>query len=116
MCKKLNIQVLGVVENMSFFVDPAGQRHHIFGQGGGQKIADYAGAPLLAQIPLDPGVRQWGDDGTPIVQAEPDNASSRAFAELAERLSIKIALDAFERAGGQRAPDTSGPRRLKIMR
>jgi ATP-binding protein involved in chromosome partitioning len=116
MCKKLNVQVLGVVENMSFFVDPSGQRHAIFGEGGGQKIADFAEAPLLAQIPLDPNVRQWGDDGTPIVQAAPDHVSSKAFVELAERLSVNIALDAFERAGGQRAPDTSGPRRLKIVR
>jgi ATP-binding protein involved in chromosome partitioning len=116
MCKKLNVQVLGVVENMSYFVDPSGQRHHIFGEGGGQKIADFAEAPLLAQIPLDPNVRQWGDDGTPIVQALPDHVSSRAFVELAERLSVNIALEAFERAGGQKAPDTSGPRRLKIVR
>jgi ATP-binding protein involved in chromosome partitioning len=116
MCKKLNVQVLGVVENMSYFVDPSGLRHHIFGEGGGQKIADFAGAPLLAQIPLDSSVRQWGDDGTPIVQAMPDHVSSRGFVELAERLSLKIALEAFERAGGQRAPDTSGPRRLKIVR
>jgi ATP-binding protein involved in chromosome partitioning len=116
MCKKLNVQVLGVVENMSFFVDPSGQRHHIFGEGGGHKIAEFAGAPLLAQIPLDPNVRQWGDDGTPIVQALPEHVSSRAFVELAERLSVNIAIDAFERAGGHKAPDTSGPRRLKIVR
>jgi ATP-binding protein involved in chromosome partitioning len=116
MCKKLNVKVLGVVENMSFFVDPSGQKHNIFGEGGGQKIADFADAPLLAQIPLDSSVRQWGDDGTPIVQAAPEHVSSRAFVQLAERLSVKIALEAFERAGGQRAPDTSGPRRLKIVR
>jgi ATP-binding protein involved in chromosome partitioning len=116
MCKKLNVHVLGVVENMSYFVDPAGLRHHIFGEGGGHKIAEFAGAPLLAQIPLDANVRQWGDDGTPIVQAAPDHVCSRAFVELAERLSVNIAIDAFERAGGQRAPDTSGPRRLKIVR
>ncbi|MET0389224.1 MAG: Mrp/NBP35 family ATP-binding protein [Polyangiales bacterium] len=116
MCKKLNLPLLGVIENMSYFVDPSGQRHAIFGEGGGQKVAEFAGVPLLAQIPLDPTVRQWGDDGTPIVQAAPDHPSSRAFVALAEELSIRIALDAFERTGGQRAPDTSGPRRLKILR
>jgi ATP-binding protein involved in chromosome partitioning len=116
MCKKLNVPLLGVVENMSYFVDPTGQKHAIFGEGGGQKIAEFAGAPLLAQIPLDPTVRQWGDDGTPLVQAAPDHPTSRAFLELAERLTVNIALDAFERSGGQRAPDTSGPRRLKIVR
>jgi ATP-binding protein involved in chromosome partitioning len=116
MCKKLNIPILGVIENMSYFVDPTGQRHAIFGTGGGQKIADFAEAPLLAQIPLDPTVRQWGDDGTPIVQAQPDHPTSQAFQQLAEQLSLRIAKDAFERAGGERAPDTEGPRRLKILR
>jgi ATP-binding protein involved in chromosome partitioning len=105
-----------VVENMSYFVDPAGNRHAIFGTGGGQRIAEFAGAPLLAQIPLDPSVRQWGDDGTPIVQAEPDHPTAHAFMALAEELSVRIAKDAFERAGGERAPDTEGPRRLKILR
>jgi ATP-binding protein involved in chromosome partitioning len=116
MCKKLNIPLLGVVENMSFFVDPSGQRHAIFGEGGGQKIAEFAEAPLLAQIPLDPLVRQWGDDGTPIVQAAPEHPTSRAFTELAERLSLRIAEDAFARGGGEKAPETEGPRRLKILR
>jgi len=116
MCKKLNIPLLGVVENMSYFVDPSGQRHHIFGEGGGQKVADFAEVPLLVQVPLDPEVRQWGDDGTPIVHSAPEHPAALAFRSLAEALSIRIALDAFERAGGQRAPDTSGPRRLKIVR
>lgn len=116
MCKKLNVPLLGVVENMSYFVDPSGQRHHIFGEGGGKKIAEFAGVPLLAQVPLDPSVRQWGDDGTPIVQAAPEHTTAKAFSALAESLSLKIAQDAFERAGGQRAPDTSAPRRLKILR
>ena len=116
MCKKLNIPVLGVVENMSYFIDPSGQRHAIFGSGGGAKIAEFAEAPLLAQIPLDPTVRQWGDDGTPIVQAAPDHPVALAFGALAEQLSQRIAREAFERAGGERAPDTEGPRRLKILR
>ncbi|HKU42208.1 MAG TPA: Mrp/NBP35 family ATP-binding protein [Polyangiales bacterium] len=115
MCKKLNIPILGVIENMSFFVDPSGTRHDIFGTGGGQKIADFAEAPLLGQVPLDPQVRQWGDDGTPIVHAAPNHPSAQAFAQLAEALSVRIARDAFERAG-EKAPDTEGPRRLKILR
>ena len=71
---------------------------------------------LSGQIPLDPVVRQWGDDGTPIVQAEPGHPTARAFTALAESLSLRIARDAFERAGGEKAPETGGPRRLKIMR
>ena len=74
MCKKVNIPILGVVENMSWFIDTAGVRHELFGKGGGQAVADFAEAPLLGQIPLDPTVREWGDKGTPVVQAAPESA------------------------------------------
>ncbi len=116
MCKKLNIPILGVVENMSFFVDSAGVRHELFGAGGGQKIADYAHAPLLGQIPLHPGVREHGDAGTPVVQAAPEHEASKALTAVAELLAERIALDSFVRGGGQHAPDSKGPRRLRIMR
>jgi ATP-binding protein involved in chromosome partitioning len=116
MCKKLNLQVLGVVENMSFFIDSAGVRHEIFGTGGGQKIAEYAGAELLGQIPLDPHVRQGGDAGTPIVHSDPSHVCSQAFMQVADSLCEKIAFDAFVRGGGKKAPDEAGPRRLKILR
>ena len=53
MCEKVNISVLGVVENMSFFMDPAGIKHELFGKGGGQAVADFAKAPLLGQIPIE---------------------------------------------------------------
>jgi ATP-binding protein involved in chromosome partitioning len=116
MCKKLNLPMLGVIENMSYFVDPAGNKHEIFGSGGGQKVAEFAEAPLLGQIPLEPSVRQWGDDGTPIVHAVPEHPAAKAFIRIAEALSTRIARDAFARSGGEKAPDTQGPRRLKIMR
>lgn len=72
MAQKVGIALLGVVENESYFVcDGCDKRHHIFGSGGGQKIADFADAPLLGQIPIDPAIREWGDVGTPVVQAAP---------------------------------------------
>jgi ATP-binding protein involved in chromosome partitioning len=116
MCKKLNIPILGVVENMSFFIDSAGVRHELFGAGGGKKIAEFADAPLLAQIPLHPSVREHGDGGTPIVQAAPDHPASQAFATMAETLAERIALESFVRGGGHKAPDSKAQRRLKIMR
>src|SRR5215469_1875491 len=82
MCAKVNIPVLGVVENMSWFVDSAE-------------------APLLGQVPLDPSVREWGDKGTPVVQAAPQGEASKAFAAIAERV-----LEACESAG---AEDDAGP-------
>ncbi|MGO9839399.1 MAG: Mrp/NBP35 family ATP-binding protein [Polyangiaceae bacterium] len=101
MCKKVNIPVLGVVENMSWFVDSAGVRHELFGKGGGQAVADFAEAPLLGQVPLDPSVREWGDKGTPVVQAAPASDIAKAFAAVAERV-----VDVCEAAHGD---DDAGP-------
>ncbi len=86
MCKKVNIPILGVVENMSWFVDSAGVRHELFGKGGGAAVAEFAGAPLLGQVPLDPSVREWGDKGTPVVQAAPASSVAQAFVAVAERV------------------------------
>lgn len=116
MCKKLNIPVLGVLENMSYFVDSAGVRHELFGKGGGEKIAEFAGAPLLGQVPLHPAVRESGDGGMPIVQADPNNEAARAFTAVAAALAERIAVEAFQRGGGKKAPDAKGQRRLTIMR
>ncbi|MCB9604769.1 MAG: Mrp/NBP35 family ATP-binding protein, partial [Sandaracinus sp.] len=116
LCQKLNLPILGVVENMSFFVDSAGVKHEIFGSGGGQKVAEYAKAPLLAQIPMDTGVREWGDKGTPVAQAAPESAPGQAFGELAEKLADQIAVTHFQRGGGDKAPKAEGPKRLKILR
>ena len=86
MCQKVNIPILGVVENMSFFIDPAGLKHELFGKGGGQAVADFAHAPLLGQVPIDQSVREWGDKGTPVVQAAPESSVALAFIAIAERL------------------------------
>ncbi len=86
MCTKVNIPILGVVENMSYFIDTAGVRHELFGAGGGQAIADFAQAPLLGQLAIDPSVREWGDKGTPVVKASPSGVVSQSFKAIAERL------------------------------
>jgi len=97
MAVKVGIPVLGVVENESYFVcDGCSKRHEIFGSGGGQKVADFAEAPLLGQIPIEVAVREWGDAGTPIAEAAPSSASAKAFAAVAERL--------VERLGALAAP------------
>ena len=101
MCRKVNIPILGVVENMSWFIDSAGVRHELFGRGGGEAVAAFAEAPLLGQIPLDPMVREWGDKGTPVVQAAPSSEVSTAFSAIAERV-----VDCCEKA---RAADGGVP-------
>ena len=118
MCQKVNIPVLGVVENMSFFIDSAGVRHEIFGKGGGQAIADFASAPLLGQVAIDQSVREWGDKGTPIVQAAPDSEAAKSFTKIAEALVERVAQteDAqsagptIDRSGG------SGKKKLPVVR
>lgn len=91
MAQKVGIPVLGVVENESYFVcDGCSRKHEIFGSGGGAKVAAMAKAPLLGQVPLDPAVRQAGDDGTPVVQAAPGSITARAFVAIAEQLFTSI--------------------------
>lgn len=116
MCRKLALPILGVIENMSYFIDSAGVRHEIFGRGGGQKIADFAQAPLLGQIPIVPSVRAQGDAGLPIVEAEPGSEVAGVFLDVAQALVEKVLRDHFARGGGQRLPAGKGPTRLKILR
>ncbi|MDP9035299.1 MAG: Mrp/NBP35 family ATP-binding protein [Myxococcota bacterium] len=119
MCKKLNIPVLGIIENMSWFVDSAGVRHELFGKGGGQAVADFAEAPLLGQVPLDPVVREWGDKGTPVVQAAPSSDASRAFVAAAERVVDRCELAHGDDDAGptiDRSGGTGGKKRLPVAR
>lgn len=108
MCKKVNIPVLGVVENMSYFVDSAGVRHEIFGKGGGQAVADFAEAPLLGQVAIDQKVREAGDAGVPIVQGLPDNATAQSFVKIAEALVERCEKSADANANAPPVIDRSG--------
>jgi ATP-binding protein involved in chromosome partitioning len=79
--------VLGIVENMAAFTDPAsGARVAFFGEGGGQRLADEVGVPLLGSVALVPGLAALADQGEPIVVAEPDSAAARALMAIAERV------------------------------
>src|SRR3989454_529858 len=92
MFQKLNVPLLGVVENMSHFVAPdTGRRYDIFGEGGGRRLADEYGIPLLAQIPLDPETRVGGDEGSPIALRRPDSQQAKVFRDLA--LAVRSRLD-----------------------
>ncbi len=80
MNQKVGIVNLGVVENYSYFVcDNCQTRHELFGAGGGAKVATFADAPLLGQLPMHPLVRQWSDAGMPVVQAAPESPAAQAF-------------------------------------
>jgi len=84
--RKLKLTVRGVVENMSWFTGDDGRRYTLFGAGGGQQLAGELGVPLLAQVPLVPALRQGGDDGVPVVVAEPAGEVAGVFDELARTI------------------------------
>ena len=84
--RKLKLSVRGVIENMSWFIGDDGTRYELFGQGGGQSLADDLGVPLLGQVPLVPALRQGGDAGMPVAVADPGGEAAAVFAALADRL------------------------------
>lgn len=85
MLRRVNVDVLGLVENMAGFMAPDGTVHHIFGEGGGKRTADEFGVPLLASIPIDSEIRKGGDEGLPCVYQE-GNRGAQAFQELAAKV------------------------------
>jgi len=91
MFRKLNVPILGLVENMSFFIAPdTGAKYAIFGEGGGDKVAEEFGVPLLARIPLEIDTRKGGDAGIPIVVGQPASAQAAAFLALADAVAGRV--------------------------
>jgi ATP-binding protein involved in chromosome partitioning len=92
---QMGVPVLGVVENMSWFLPPdqPERRYALFGSGGGALLAEEAGVPLLAQLPMELPVREGGDEGRPIVLAHRASATAQAFIALAEDLCQRLSLD-----------------------
>ena len=88
MFQKVNVPILGIIENMSYFLCPSdGKVYHIFGKGGGEHEAKRLGVPLLGQIPIEMGVRESGDEGHPIALEDPEkSATSKVFREIAAKL------------------------------
>jgi ATP-binding protein involved in chromosome partitioning len=91
MFQRVDVPVLGIVENMSYFESPdTGKPLAIFGSGGGQRLADELEVPLLGHVPLYPPVLEGGDTGRPIVVAEPDAPVSRALRSIADRVAATM--------------------------
>ena len=83
MANKFDLEILGVIENMSGFTTPHGERFTIFGEGGGQTLADELDVPLLGKVPLSEPLREHSDEGTPLVISEPDSPASQAIRQAA---------------------------------
>ncbi len=102
MFQKVNVPLLGLIENMSYFVcGHCGERTEIFSTGGGERAAEKLGVPFLGRVPIDPAIRSGGDTGQPIVVADPGSPQTKAFKEIAQKLVEAVRkLD----AGGGDAP------------
>jgi len=93
MFQRVQVPVLGIVENMSYFVCPScDAKHQIFGEGGAERVARETGVPVIGRLPLQPDVVSAGDSGKPTVVSAPDSPAGRAFIELAGSVARKLAL------------------------
>jgi ATP-binding protein involved in chromosome partitioning len=93
MFNEVKVPIIGIVENMSLFVCPhCDQTTEIFSSGGGERTSERYGVPLLGKIPLDPAIREGGDVGRPIVEAEPESERSLAFKDVASKVAARLSV------------------------
>lgn len=97
MFQQLQVPVLGIVENMSYFIPPdlPDRQYDIFGSGGGERTAQELGVPLLGRVPLEISLRQGGDLGLPIVLSDPDSAAAQELTAIAQRVAGKVSVAAL---------------------
>ena len=97
MFETVAVPVLGVVENMSYFIAPdTGNRYEIFGKGGGEKLAAEYGVAFLGSIPLGMDVREGGDKGVPVVVGQPESPQAQAFRKVAEEVARQVSIEAMK--------------------
>jgi ATP-binding protein involved in chromosome partitioning len=92
MFKKMDVPILGIVENMSYLQMEDGTLRRLFGEGGGELLAGMAGAPLLANIPIEETVREGGDLGQPVVIRDPDSPSAKVLTGLATSVAARMSM------------------------
>ncbi len=93
MFQKLEVPVLGIVENMSYFLCPhCGERTDIFAHGGAKKMAEQFGVPFLGEIPLDVAIRVGGDNGKPVTAVQPDSPYAQAFHQIAQQIAARVSV------------------------
>jgi len=94
MFDNVDVPVVGIVENMAYFSPPdqPDRKYYLFGRGGAQKLAQELDVPFLGEVPIEEVVRESGDDGLPVVRAEPESKSAQAFHTIADRVVEQVAL------------------------
>ncbi len=114
MFEQLNVPLLGIIENMSYFIAPdTGARYDIFGAGGGKAMSEDTGVPFLGQVPLEISVRESGDAGTPIVARNPEAASAQAIRAIARQIAAAVSVQNLTRAESK---EFAADPNLKIIR
>lgn len=99
MFNRVNVPILGIVENMSYFIAPdTGKKYDIFGTGGGEKLAKELSVPLLGAISINQNIREGGDKGTPIVFEEPNSDQAKTIKEISRNLAAQISINNFSSA------------------
>ena len=93
MFDKLGVKILGLVDNMSFFIGDDGKKYKIFGEGGVKKTAEEFNKEFLGEIPIDPDVGKYGDDGRPIVETNPEHNISKIYLNLANKIKLEFKLN-----------------------
>jgi ATP-binding protein involved in chromosome partitioning len=99
MFQRVNVPILGIVENMSYFIAPdTGKRYDIFGTDGGKKLADELSIPLLGQLPINQNIREGGDKGKPIVFDKPESEQAKKILEMSRNMAAEISKPNFSSA------------------
>lgn len=92
----LKVKILGILENMSFFIcDDCGKRHDIFSHGGARRSAEELEVPFLGEIPLSTDIRESSDEGTPVVALKPESPQAKVFADIAKALAAQVSIAGF---------------------
>jgi ATP-binding protein involved in chromosome partitioning len=115
MAHKVNLEIAGVVENMAGFVTPSGERFQLFGEGGGQELADELDVPLLGKVPLTMPLREQSDAGIPLVFTDPDDPAAQAVRHAARGLValFPVELPILQAVGGP-APEAPAPAGMSL--
>ena len=94
MFQQVKVPLLGIVENMSYFVcDGCDKKHHIFRQGGGKTLAENFKIPLLGEVPIIPAIAEAGDNGIPVVMSDPESPAGKAYKELAGQVAAQLSIN-----------------------
>lgn len=109
MFKRMEVPILGVVENMSYFLCPhCNERTDIFGHGGAREMAEELEIPFLGEIPLDPVIRAGGDVGQPVLVVDPESPLSRAFRDIAGQVAARVSLENLKQEDNERQQEEGG--------